>query len=68
MPGIYAGILVGWGLMALLGGYVASQKGRSDWEGIGLGLLFGPLGVLVEALLPSGQDDDDQDDDDQDDD
>jgi hypothetical protein len=35
-----------------LGGWVATQKQRSALEGLVLGLLFGPLGVLVEALLP----------------
>lgn len=38
-----------------LGSWVASQKRRSALEGAILGLLFGPLGVLVEALLPQGE-------------
>jgi hypothetical protein len=37
----------------LLGAYVADQKGRGKTEGFWLGLLFGPLGVLVVALLPA---------------
>jgi hypothetical protein len=36
-----------------LGYYVADQKGRSPAEGLLLGLLFGPLGCLIEALLPA---------------
>jgi hypothetical protein len=36
-----------------LGGWVAGQKGRSGAEGFALGFVFGPFGVLVEALLPS---------------
>jgi hypothetical protein len=36
-----------------LGAWIASQKGRAGGEGLALGLLFGPLGVLVEALLPT---------------
>lgn len=39
-------------LMWLLGVYVAGEKGRSGWEGFILALLFGPFGVLIEALLP----------------
>jgi hypothetical protein len=37
-----------------LGGWVATQKRRDTGEGMVLGLLFGPFGVLVEALLPQG--------------
>ena len=40
-------------IFACFGGYVANQKGRDVGEGIMLGLLFGPLGVVVVALLPS---------------
>ena len=35
-----------------LGKYIASQSGRSEFEGLVLGVLFGPLGCLIEALLP----------------
>jgi hypothetical protein len=48
-------ILLAWSLFAGLGYYVAIQKGRPPAEGLVLGLLFGPLGCLVAALLP-GQD------------
>lgn len=44
---------VGWLLMGVFGGWVASQKNRSGGEGFALGLLFGPFGVLIEALLPT---------------
>jgi hypothetical protein len=47
-------------LMSALGLWVATQKSRNPAEGFFLGLFFGPLGVLVEALLPSkpnGRDD-----------
>jgi hypothetical protein len=40
-------------VFAGLGAWIADQKGRSGGEGFALGLLFGPLGVLVEALLPT---------------
>ena len=39
---------------ALLGAYVAAQKHRPTGEGLTLGFLFGPLGVLIVALLPQG--------------
>lgn len=39
-------------LCAGLGGWVASQKRRRLVEGLVLGAGFGPLGALVEALLP----------------
>jgi len=41
-----------WCAFAGLGYYIAGQKGRSEAEGLILGFLFGPVGVLVEALLP----------------
>jgi hypothetical protein len=38
---------------SLLGAWVASQKRRDPFEGFILGFVFGPLGVLIEAMLPS---------------
>jgi hypothetical protein len=38
-----------------LGVYVASQCGRSRLEGMALGFLLGPLGVLAIASLPHGE-------------
>lgn len=46
-------LLMLWCAFGGLGWYIAGQKGRSGGEGAVLGFLFGPLGVLVEALLPS---------------
>lgn len=40
-------IVFGW-----LGGWVASQTGRSTTEAWLLGVLFGPLGILIALLLP----------------
>jgi hypothetical protein len=37
----------------LLGLYVSGQKNRSVAEGLGLGCLLGPFGVIIEALLPT---------------
>ena len=47
----------GWFIWIPVGGYVASQKGRSVTEGVLLGLL-GPFGAIVEALLPTKLSDD----------
>ena len=53
-------------MLAGLGGWVAIQRNRAPTEGLILGLLYGPLGVIVEALLPVGErqpepvDDDDE--------
>lgn len=48
-------VIVGINLLAWppLGGWVAAQKGRPIGEGVLLGLLFGPIGVLIAALLPA---------------
>ena len=45
-------VFIFWSIWPLIGGYVATQKRRSIVEGILLGLL-GPLGVIIEALLPT---------------
>ncbi len=37
----------------VLGLYVATQKNRNGWEGFWLGILAGPLGIMVAALLPT---------------
>lgn len=39
---------------ALLGLFVSGQKQRPPMEGLILGVLFGPFGVLIAALLPTG--------------
>jgi hypothetical protein len=40
-------VLFGW-----LGAWVATQCGRNAGEGFKLGIVFGPLGAIIEALLP----------------
>jgi hypothetical protein len=47
------GVVAAWIAAGLLGGWVATQKGRRAAEGLALGVLFGPFGVIVEALLPN---------------
>jgi hypothetical protein len=46
-------LLMVWAAFGALGYYIAVQKGRPEAEGLLLGFLFGPLGVLLVALLPS---------------
>ena len=38
---------------SILGGWLAREKNRDATEGYALGFLFGPFGVLIEALLPT---------------
>ncbi len=45
-------VLFLWFIFGILGAWISSQKGRSGGEGFALGCLFGPIGVLVAALLP----------------
>jgi hypothetical protein len=40
-------------VLGALGLWTAMQKGRSTTEGFVLGLIFGPLGVILEGLLPT---------------
>jgi hypothetical protein len=42
-------------IFGILGSWIAGQRGRTNTEGFVLSALFGPLGVLVECLLPAGQ-------------
>lgn len=50
---LWIGLGLWWVGCAALGAYVSVQKGRQGGEGFTLGLLFGPLGVLVALLLPT---------------
>src|SRR5262249_30419438 len=45
-------LIPAWFSLVGLGAYAAAQKGRPRAEGATLGLLFGPLGCLIVALLP----------------
>jgi hypothetical protein len=45
--------VVGWvAMFGYLGQWVAHECGRNEREGFWLGILFGPLGLILEALLP----------------
>jgi hypothetical protein len=46
-------LLLGLACCAGLGAYVSSVRGRSPAEGAIFGLLLGPFGVIVAALLPA---------------
>src|SRR5262245_53900736 len=48
-------LAVVWAISGGFGLYVASSKNRSPTEGFLFGFFLGPLGVLVEALLPDGE-------------
>lgn len=45
--------LVGGVVFGLAGGYVSGQKRRPYGEGFLFGLLLGPIGLLIAALLPT---------------
>lgn len=49
------GIAAFWIYWSALGYWIALQKRREPFEGLVLGLLFGPLGAIIEALLPNGE-------------
>lgn len=40
-------------IFGVLGAWVAGHKRRSGGEGLALGCLLGPFGVIIEALLPT---------------
>jgi hypothetical protein len=42
------------GMMAYLGAWTARLQRRDPWEGFVLGVLLGPIGAVVEVLLPDG--------------
>lgn len=48
-------VLVLWAILAALGRYIAEEKGRNPREGALLAILFGPFGILLEALLPTDE-------------
>lgn len=50
---ILALVVLGWALFAVIGGLISAHKNRGALEGAGLSVLFGPLGWLIAALLPS---------------
>lgn len=49
---VFLAVTIGGLTCALVGSWVAEQCGRRQTEGMVLGFLLGPFGVLVEALLP----------------
>jgi hypothetical protein len=50
---MFSAAMVVIAVCGMLGIYVATVKGRPPGEGILLGMLLGPLGVLIVALLPT---------------
>jgi len=45
-------VLVGFYVCGIITGFVAEGKARKPLEGFFLGVLFGPLGILFELVLP----------------
>lgn len=50
---IAVGALCVGAVFSVVGAWVAGQKGRSTTEGAVIGFMLGPLGALIEALLPN---------------
>jgi hypothetical protein len=51
-------VLLGAAVCALIvcggmGAYIAEQKGRPHLKGVVFGVLLGPLGMIIEACLPT---------------
>jgi Kef-type K+ transport system membrane component KefB len=49
--GVYELLMV-WLILGVVAGVIASRKGNSFWGYLMVGLLLGPLGVLVAAVSP----------------
>lgn len=47
------GAVVWIGVCGWLGSWIAGEKGRDSTEGWLLGAFLGPLGILIELLLPT---------------
>jgi hypothetical protein len=53
VEGFIIAVIFGVILFGILGSWVSVQKNRDGSEGFLLGCLFGPLGVLIAALVPT---------------
>jgi hypothetical protein len=51
-PVLTLALVFGFPLCGLLGLWIAARKLRSSAEGFFLGLVLGPVGVMIEAALP----------------
>jgi hypothetical protein len=50
---IFVAVLAFLLLCALAGYYISAEKGRGGFEGLLLGLIFGPFGLLLTVLMPT---------------
>ena len=48
-------MLIIWGLCGFVGGCIASSKGNSFLGGFFVGLMLGPIGWLISAIVPGPQ-------------
>lgn len=46
-------LLAAWVFLGLIGGFVAVKKGYAPKTGILIGILLGPIAIVVMALMPS---------------
>lgn len=53
MPIVVVGVALV--ISGVIGGWVAQQKRRDFGEGFLAGILLGPIGWLIEAMLPTGE-------------
>lgn len=43
-----------WAIFGFVGAYIAQEKGRGQSEGALLGVLLGPIGLVIAVLMPTG--------------
>lgn len=46
-------VVVTCSIFGFVGIWIATQKNRDSGEGFFLGFLLGPIGLLIEAMLPT---------------
>lgn len=55
MAALVSVVFLGWLGSIPLAAYVSHQRGRGLFEGLVLGLFYGPLGVIAAGLLPESR-------------
>lgn len=49
---IAAALVVG-AICGMFGAYISGTKNRNPYEGLALGFMFGPIGLLIAVLMPT---------------